>query len=57
MINCKNKAEDDQVLGEEESEEEEEEELKAELSSEAKKQNLKVMMKMKVSSTCFRIQF
>lgn len=55
MIPCKKKAEDDQVLGEEEAEEEGEEEIMVELSSEAKKQNLKVMMKMKVSSTCFSI--
>lgn len=52
-ILCKTKAEDDQEVGEEEAEEGEEEEIMVELSSEAKRLNLTVMMK--VSSTCFSI--
>lgn len=52
MIYCKNKAEDDQVIGEEEAEEEEEEETMEELISEAKRLNSTVMMKM-VRSTFF----
>lgn len=55
MIPWKNKAKDDQVLGEEEAEEEEGEEIMVEFSSEAKRLNLTVMMKMKVSSTCVSI--
>lgn len=57
MIPCKNKAEDDQVAEEEEADEEEEEEIMAECSSRARRLNLTVMMKMKVSSTCFSILF
>lgn len=52
---CKNKAEDDQVAEEEEAEEEEEEEIMAELSSRAKRLNLTVTMKMKVSSMGFSV--
>lgn len=43
------------MVEEEEAEEEEEEEIMAERSSRAKRLNLTVMMKMKVSSMCFSI--
>lgn len=55
MVPCKNKAEDDQAVEEEEAEEEEGGEIMVELSSRAKRLNLTVMMKVKVSSICFNI--